>query len=234
MPNRKSEKPPETLRIPFACPRCGEAGSIRVNGLKKMIRCKRCDTVFHIDSRQHVVLGLPEVEHPRKGKPASYFRADKTPIWLQRILQSLTPLHVAILVCVVATLVVFALLRLRQPQDGDLPTTLEGRATLFSQAYRDEDNVLMRRLTHPESANLLDPWLKVAKKMVPKPAGNPEVLFANRVDNLACIALENRQNRGSGARNLVEVLLFWRLSDDRVWQFDAARTLREMGRKDLQ
>src|SRR5262245_57230603 len=181
---------PQRIKIPFTCPRCGESGAIRVNKLDRSIRCKICDTVFHVDRRLEVAFGSPQPEPtPYVARSGKQFRGDLSPRWVRRIRRWMTPVRSAAIGAVVIVLGLVIWFSWPRFDRASLPTTLAARLKYFAQNWVENDIHEIRNLTDPELTSFVDSWWKLSKKSL----GNIKqlegldatVLFENRREKIA-------------------------------------------------
>jgi hypothetical protein len=225
---------PQRIKIPFTCPRCGESGAIRVNKLDRSIRCKICDTVFHVDRRLEVAVGSPQPEPPPyQIRAGAHFRGDLSPRWVRRLRRWMTPARSAASVAVTVIACLLAWLSWLHLDRSSLPTTLSGRLKIFAENWVENDIQEIRRLTDPQLTQFVDSWWKLSKRSLGgiKHIDGLEatILFENRREKIATAAISAA---GDSSRDGA-LILFWKLQPDGTWLFDPKASIRDSGRRDV-
>jgi hypothetical protein len=155
----------------MACPNCGRKGSVPPDRLDSRLRCKKCDSIFHLDTSGRVVLGEPgaQTKAPRLRQAAGNAGGG-----LADALDSVKNLSREGKALVALGLVVlsgyYLSARLLGGTHGLPPgmtaDSLEGRTTVAAEAFIDKDASTLRRMASAGTEDHLIEWYNNVRPLV--------------------------------------------------------------------
>lgn len=222
---RISQKVARDLKVRTTCVRCKKALSVKVELLRRKLKCPACGTRMHIGSdgqwyQGHApVAPVPTVEDFRTTtdfqRPA-WWRSTKAGMFLIRHWQRARLIGIGIVVIALALVVV------REGVVTDLPESLDLRAEVAVKAIVHKQESTLRKLADGQTRDKLIDWARAQPtRLDPATAKwKTDVIFQDLKGGKAA-TLSRVTSQGNPPRELV---LQWTLGKNKLWAIDGQRT----------
>lgn len=216
------------LTVRTNCPSCGKRLSARIDMLKAKLKCPGCEKRLHLGKDGEWRVG----ERPAETEYDPYISEAKTvkrPAWWRKTAAGkflIEHWRRVLLVLGGVCLIALAAVLVQDRSETVLPEPLEQRAEIALRAALSGDSRTLSRLTLSETQSQSREWSREIRKSAGKITDDRishTVVFANRAKGTAT-TLATLTPSGAPKK---ELLLHWKLDDQKLWRLDGDRTKRE-------